>query len=80
MFVAAGTAAGCGDFGAELCVLFRDTDHGIEAVHVLDGFTGELQGVLMGEDGVELVFPESHVGSKDTEVRRIEVRTYGCSC
>lgn len=80
VFVAAGTAAGCGDFGAELSVLFRETDGGLEVVRVLDGFTGELQGVLMGEEGVELVFPESHVGSKDTEVRRIEVRTYGCSC
>jgi len=55
VFVSAGTAAGCGDFGAELSALFRETDGGLEVVRMLDGFTGTLEGIVDTGAGPELV-------------------------
>ena len=81
VWVTANVDGGCGDFGAELSALFRETDSGLEVVRVMDGFSRGLEGAVKTSDGYELVFPEAHVGPKETdEVERLEVRTFGCSC
>ena len=81
VWVTANVDGGCGDFGAELSALFRETASGLEVVRVMDGFSRGLEGAVKTSDGYELVFPEAHVGPKETdEVERLEVRTFGCSC
>ena len=89
VWVTAGADGGCGDFSAELSVLFRETNEGLEVVRVIDGFSSALEGVLASGEGYELVFPEAHVGAAlpgvdepdaADAIERLEVRTFGCRC